>query len=112
MYTAAPSNADVFYGTSSSTPAPPPQALPPAATDAPGNADVFYGKPSQAPEVLLFDDAPEEYVFTAPEDLAHLGLVHDEEMHQEYSALARSMNLDQVSAQKLLDLHLRKVYGA
>lgn len=64
-----------------------------------------------AAEKLFGNSAPGEYVWTVPEDLAHLGLVPDEKAASQFTILAKSMNLSQSKATELLHLHLRSVHG-
>lgn len=72
-------------------------------------------KPAEDLAARLFphtdDGVPEAYKFSVPEDLAHLGLVHDEARYQEFSTLAKSMGLSQSRAQALVEHHLRAAYG-
>lgn len=58
------------------------------------------------------EDAPEPvyHRFDVPEDLAHLGLVHDPIQHREFSRLGFELGLDQEAAQKLITTHLRAAY--
>lgn len=109
--------------------APSPDKAPsPAASPIPGSdADLaarLFGPSSDTPKTfsppkgdeelankLFGDGPPDKYLFTVPQDLSHLGLVHDEAKHSEFSVLAKSMGLSQARAQELVNHHLRAAYG-
>ncbi len=82
-----------------------------AAKPAPAAKNLPGPKPAPIATRMYPVGVPAQYVFTVPNDLKHLGLVHDEESHKTFSDTARKMGLSQEKAQELVDLHLRKAYG-
>jgi hypothetical protein len=54
---------------------------------------------------------PDDFQFEIPEDLQHLNLQHNPVATANYTKLARSVGLNQVQAQQLLNHHLRAIHG-
>lgn len=98
----------------------PPESVPVSdQTDRPLSvAERFYGRDTTPEEVAAAAQAspggpPAEFKpFNVPEEFGHLGIMHDQESFDAFVPIARELGLSQDAAQRLVNFHLSRVYGA
>jgi len=65
----------------------------------------------KAAQAMFGDSLPEAYDYTAPEDLAHLGLQVEPQAAKEWTQIFKGLGLKQEQVTTLVHQHLRQIYG-